>query len=171
MDFSPLADADEAEEDLSGHDVLIGGMLITPEILGSVVVPLQCGQIGMSPTEKFNVVSAACARYMDWAVKEIQDGGLAVCKDHRALWWKVLQQFRSPDTKDKLDQLTSKLGVEGEAIARIEPEQVRILTGQTNPLFHVLKGELLFRMYLSDEGARPKPCSEGISKGKWLKEG
>ncbi|KAL8888332.1 MAG: hypothetical protein Q9192_006193, partial [Flavoplaca navasiana] len=166
MEFSLLAGADEAEEDLSDHDVLVGGVPITPEILESVVVPLQSDQIGMSPAEKFNVVSAACARYMDWAVKEVQDGGLAVRKDHRALWWKVLQRFvesdwgqaliqRSPNTKDKLDQLTSKLGVEGEAIARIGPELVRMLTGQTNPLFHVLKDDLLFRMYLSDEGARP----------------
>lgn len=166
MDFTPPTNADSAEEHASSQDILVGGVPITAEILESAVVPLQSDEIGMSPAEKFNVGSSACARYIDWAVREIRDGGLAVRKDHRAYWWKVLQQFvesssgraliqQSPDTKDKLDQVTSKLGVEGEAIAWIGPELVRMLTGQTNPLFHVLKDDLLFRMYLSDEGARP----------------
>ncbi|KAI4102977.1 MAG: hypothetical protein L6R37_004059 [Teloschistes peruensis] len=158
--------ADSAEENASSQDILVGGVPITAGILESAVVPLQYDEIGMSPAEKFNVGSSACARYIDWAVREMHDGGPAVRKDHRAHWWKVLQQFvesssgwaligQSADTKDKLDLVTSKLGVEGEAIAWIGPELVRMLTGQTNPLFHVLKDDLLFRMYLSDEGARP----------------
>ncbi|KAL8780321.1 MAG: hypothetical protein Q9213_006519 [Squamulea squamosa] len=166
MDFTLLAGADEVEQDPSRQEILIGGVPITPEILESAVVPLQSDEVGMSPAEKFNVSSAACARYIYWAVKEIQDSGLTVRKDHRGHWWKVLQHFvesgsgraliqQSPDSRDKLDQLTSKLGVEGEAIARIGPELVRMLTGQTNPFFHILKDDLLFRMYLSDEGARP----------------
>lgn len=35
---------------------------------------------------------------------------------------------------------------EGGAIAGIGPELVRMLTGQTNPILHVLKDDLLFRM-------------------------
>ncbi|KAI4230028.1 MAG: hypothetical protein L6R36_000407 [Xanthoria steineri] len=166
MEFTPLAVDDKAEEHSTGEDIQVGGLSITPDMLESAIVPLQSDEIGVSAAEKFNVGSAACARYIEWAVKEIQGGELAVCNDHRAHWWKVLKKFvesgsggalvqKSPATKDKLDQLTAKLGIEGEAIARIGPELVNMLTGQTNPLFHVLKDDLLFRMYLSDEGARP----------------
>lgn len=127
---------------------------------------LQSDDVGMSAAEKFNACSACCARYIDWAVAEVHDRGLAVKQDHRLHWWKVMQGFvrsesgralieQSPSTKADLQALTSKLGVEGEAIARIGPEIVRVLTGQTNPLFHMLRDNLLFRMYLSDEGARP----------------
>ncbi|KAL8999555.1 MAG: hypothetical protein Q9169_001644 [Polycauliona sp. 2 TL-2023] len=166
MHFTLPVDSNKTDQDSSGQHISVGGVPVTPEILESAIVRLQCDEIGMSAAEKFTVGSAACAKYIDWAVKKIRDSGLAVRKDHRAHWWKVLQQFvdsdsgqaliqRSPDTEDELNQLTSKLGVEGEAIARIGPELVRMLTGQTNPLFHVLKDDLLFRMYLSDEGARP----------------
>lgn len=57
--------------------------------------------------------------------------------------------------QEELDKLTSRLGVEGEAVARIGPELVPLLTGQTDPLTHFLKDDLLFRVYHSDEGARP----------------
>lgn len=166
MDFLPLTVTDKESKDKSGQHTSVGGLSITAEYLESAAVPLQSDEFGMSPAEKFNLGSAACARYIDWAVKEIHDHGLAVTQDHRAYWWNALQEFvksesgqaliqQSPDTKDGLDQLTSRLGIEGEAIAWIGPELVRMLTGQTNPLFHVLKDDLLFRMYLSDEGARP----------------
>ncbi|KAL9042940.1 MAG: hypothetical protein Q9180_000230 [Flavoplaca navasiana] len=165
-ELTPRAVGDKAEAGNPGQDKLIGGVAVTSKMLESAVVPLQSDDIGLSPAEKFNSVSAACARYIDWAVKEIHDGGLAIVQDHRLHWWEVLNQFvtsnsgrdliqESPDTKDKLDKLTSKLGVEGEAVARIGPELVRMLTGKTTPLFYVLEDNLLFRMYLSDEGARP----------------
>ncbi|KAL8727338.1 MAG: hypothetical protein Q9166_006106 [cf. Caloplaca sp. 2 TL-2023] len=164
--FTPLAVTDKAGEDTWSQGISIGGVFVTPEILESVVIPLQSNEVGMSPAEKFNLGSAACARYIDWAIEEMHDRRLTVKKDHRAHWWKVLQQFvesesgraliqQSPNTKEELDQLPSKLGIEGEAIAWIGPELVRLLTGQTNPLFHILKDDLLFRLYLSDEGARP----------------
>lgn len=54
----------------------------------------------------------------------------------------------------QLRPATSKLGIEGEAIARNGPELVRMLTSQTNPLFHILQNDLIFRIYLSNEGAR-----------------
>ncbi|KAL5354342.1 hypothetical protein ACLOAV_000431 [Pseudogymnoascus australis] len=139
---------------------------VRAEILESVVIPLQSDEAGISQAEKVNLGSVACARYIDWAVRQMHDCGLAVKGDHRANWWRLLEEFfnsetgqaliqRSPKTKGELDQLTSKLGVEGEAIARIGPELVPLLTGQTDPLTHFLKDDLLFRVYHSDEGARP----------------
>ncbi|KAM0251871.1 hypothetical protein ACHAQJ_007984 [Trichoderma viride] len=139
---------------------------ITAEMLELAHVPLQSDEVGISQAEKVNLTSIACARYIDWAVKEMNDRGLAVKDDHRANWWKLLERFASsemgksliqqgPATKDELDKLTSKLGVEGEAVARIGPELIPLLTGQTDPLTHFLKDDLLFRVYHSDEGARP----------------
>ncbi|RFU79325.1 polyketide synthase [Trichoderma arundinaceum] len=139
---------------------------ITAEILESAVVPLQSDEAGISQAEKVNLTSIACARYIDWAVREMHDRGLVVKDDHRINWWKLLEKFarsdigksliqQSPETKEELDQLTSKLGVEGEAVARIGPELIPLLTGQTDPLTHFLKDDLLFRVYHSDEGARP----------------
>ncbi|KND88228.1 Phenylacetone monooxygenase [Tolypocladium ophioglossoides CBS 100239] len=166
MDFTPLAVADKAGQDTFGQDTSVDRLSVTAQILESAAMPLQSDEAGISPAEKFNLTSAACARYIHWAVKEMHDRGLAAKAAYRAYWWKVLQDFvkselgraliqQSPNTKGELDQLTSKLGVEGEAIARIGPELVRLLTGQTHPLAHILKDDLLFRMYLSDEGARP----------------
>ncbi|KAE8149048.1 steroid monooxygenase [Aspergillus avenaceus] len=172
MEFTAhtVTDEDEdtapVEEDTFGQATSVGGVPVTAEMLESVVMPMQSDDIRMSAAEKFNVGSAACARYIDWAVKEVQDRGLVLKQDHRVHWWKVMQKFvksesgrmlieQSPSTKEGLQALTLKLGTEGEAISRIGPEIVRMLTGQTNPLFHMLRDNLLFRMYLSDEGARP----------------
>lgn len=77
-------------------DVTVGGVSITASELESVIVPLQSDQAGMSPKEKFNKGSAICARYIDWAIKDIHDQGLAVKQDHRAHWWKALLQFAHP---------------------------------------------------------------------------
>ncbi|KAL6704217.1 hypothetical protein ACN47E_008474 [Coniothyrium glycines] len=139
---------------------------ISAEMLESMVIPLQSDQVGIPPAEKFNRCSAACARYVSWAVQEIQKDGLVVKHDYRTYWWKVMDAFvrseqgqtlidQSPDTKEGLDKLTCKLGVEGEAISKIGPKLVGLLTGQVYPLSLLLKDDLLFRMYLSDEGARP----------------
>ncbi|KAI5460632.1 putative polyketide synthase [Mariannaea sp. PMI_226] len=139
---------------------------VTAQTLESAEVPLQSDEAGISQAEKVELGSVACARYIDWAVREMRDRGLAVQDDHRVHWWRLLEEFfrsesgqgliqRSPETKEELDQLTSRLGVEGEAIARIGPELIPLLTGQTDPLAHFLKDDLLFRVYHSDEGARP----------------
>lgn len=139
---------------------------ITPELLESVDVPLQSTEAGITQAEKVDLGSMACARYIDWAVREMRDRNLAVKNDHRINWWRLLQEFydsrtgqeliqRSPKTKDELDKLTSRIGVEGEAIAKIGPELVPLLTGQTDPLTHFLEDDLIFRVYHSDEGARP----------------
>lgn len=148
---------------------------VTAEILESAIIPLQSDEAGISQAEKVNLGSVACARYIDWAVRQMHDRGLAVMDDHRVNWWRLLEEFfnsetgqaliqRSPKTKDELDQLTSRLGVEGEAIARIGPELVPLLTGQTDPLTHFLKDDLLFRVYHSDEGARPNRYMADYSK-------
>ncbi|UKZ74669.1 Type I Iterative PKS [Trichoderma virens FT-333] len=139
---------------------------ITAEIIESAVVSLQSDEVGISQAEKVNLTSVACARYIDWAVREMHNRGLTVKDDHRVNWWKLLKKFaaseigksliqRSPETKEELDKLTSRLGVEGEAVARIGPELIPLLTGETDPLTHFLKDDLLFRVYHSDEGARP----------------
>ena len=166
MNFSPPVVADKVDQGISSQDTSVNGLSITAEMLESVVLPLQSDEVDMSHAEKFNLISAASARYIDWAVKEVQERGLAVKQDYRVHWWKVMQDFvksdtgktiiqHSPSTREELEQLTSKLGIEGEAIARVGPEIARLLTGKTHPLAHILKGDLLFRMYLSDEGARP----------------
>lgn len=153
----------------------IGGVSVTSEMLESAVLPLQVGHGEMSPVDKFNLGSAACARYIDWAVKDVNDRGLAVKQDYRVHWWKVMRDFvksesgqalvqQAPKTKEELDELTSKLGVEGEAISKIGPEIARMLTDETKPLFHMLKDDLLFRMYLSDEGARPNQYAADFTK-------
>lgn len=139
---------------------------ITPEMLERVQIPLQSDEAGITQAEKVNLTFVACARYIDWAVKEMQERRLAVKDDHRVNWWRLLKNFassemgkslieKSPKMKEELDKLTSRLGVEGEAVARIGPELVPLLTGQTDPLTHFLKDDLLFRVYHSDEGARP----------------
>ncbi|GFP60348.1 highly reducing polyketide synthase AFT9-1 [Trichoderma asperellum] len=139
---------------------------ITPEVLERVQIPLQSDEAGITQAEKVNLTFVACARYIDWAVKEMHERGLAVKDDHRVNWWRLLENFassemgkslieKSPNTKEELDKLTSRLGVEGEAVARIGPELIPLLTGQTDPLTHFLKDDLLFRVYHSDEGARP----------------
>lgn len=139
---------------------------ITPEMLERVQIPLQSDEAGISQAEKVNLTFVACARYIDWAVKEMHEHGLTVKDDHRVNWWRLLENFassemgkslieKSPKTKEELDKLTSRLGVEGEAVARIGPELIPLLTGQTDPLTHFLKDDLLFRVYHSDEGARP----------------
>lgn len=139
---------------------------ITAEMLESIVVPFQSDEVGISQTEKVNYTFVLCAKYIDWAVKKIRNGMLPIADDHRANLWKWLVKFadsetgkdlirRSPKSQDELDRLTSKLGVEGEAIARIGPQLTAIITGQTDPLNLFLEDELLFRIYHGDECARP----------------
>ncbi|KAL7917758.1 hypothetical protein ACQKWADRAFT_331646 [Trichoderma austrokoningii] len=139
---------------------------ITPEMLERVHIPLQSDDAGIMQVEKVNLTFVACARYIDWAIKEMNERGLTIIDDHRVNWWRLLENFaasdigkllieKSPKTKEELDKFTSRLGIEGEAIARIRPELIPLLTGQTDPLTHFVKDDLLFRVYHSDEGARP----------------
>lgn len=118
---------------------------ITAEMLESVITPFQSDELGMCQKEKANTTSLICARYIDWTVRKIHNGVLPVADDHRANLWKWLVRFvdseigrdlirRSPESQDELDRLTSKLGVEGEAIARFGPQLTAIITGQTDPL-------------------------------------
>ena len=165
MDFNTSPITDNAGKDTADQTTSIGEVLVTAEMLESVVIPLQSDEIEISPAEKFNLISAASARYIDWAVKEIHDRGLKVKDDYRTHWWRVMCGFvnsksglaliqQGPSTKEESDQLASKWGIEGEAITRIGPQLVPMLTGQINPLFEILRDDLLFRIYLSDESAR-----------------
>jgi len=144
----------------------IDNIPVTAEMLESATVAFQSVETCSSPEEKINLGSAACARYIDWAVKEVHRRELTIKQDYRVHWWKVLEKFtesetgraliqQAPNTKQELDQLTSKLGVEGEVIARFGPELVSLLTGHTDPLTHFLQNDLLFRVYHSDEFVRP----------------
>ncbi|KAK1979516.1 steroid monooxygenase [Colletotrichum cereale] len=163
MEFTRIKDTEKTGEYAQASS---DGASALVERLESMVMPLQSDEIGISQAEKVNLCHAICARYIDWAVREMHDRGLAPKPDHRVYWWKVMQKFvqskegraliqQSPSTSKQLDQLTSKLGIEGEAIAHVGPELVRLLTGRTHPLSHLMKDDLLFRLYLSDEGARP----------------
>ena len=143
----------------------VGGVAVTAKQLESVQIHLQAHKVRMSLSEKFNLASALGAWYICRAVSEMLDRGLTPVLDYRIHWWKVLRAYaeseerqalarQSPQTKEEVKRTTSKLGVEGEGLARVGPEIVRILTGKTVPLALTLKGNLLFRMYLGDEGAR-----------------
>ncbi|KAI1086563.1 putative polyketide synthase [Rostrohypoxylon terebratum] len=139
---------------------------ITAEMLESVIIPFQSDEVGMSQSEKVIHTLTTCARYIDWAVKKIRHDKLPVAGNYRTHLWKWFVKFvdseagqalirKSPKSQDELDRLTSKMGVEGEAIARLGSELTAILIGQTDPLILFLEDELLFRMYHGDEWARP----------------
>ncbi|KKY29532.1 putative cyclohexanone monooxygenase [Diaporthe ampelina] len=169
VEFTRLAASgggDSAGCETVGRTISVGGWSVTAEKLESVVVPLQSGDVGLSLQEKFRLSSRASARYIERAVNDIRKRGLAVPNDHKSHWWRVCQDFvnsepgraliqDSPDTQDGLDQLTSRIGLEGEAIKRIGSDLVGLLTGEIDPISHVLKDDLLFRLYLSDDGIRP----------------
>ncbi|GIJ91110.1 hypothetical protein Asppvi_010075 [Aspergillus pseudoviridinutans] len=162
MNFTPL-DGAKASNGVSKQTV--GGVHVTPEMLESVQIPLEADKVGMTPAEKSKLVNAATAVYIDTAVKEMRMRGLGPKQDYRVHWWKVMQDFvdseegqrvlqETPLTKEELERLISKLGIEGEVIARMGPEIVNILTGKTHALAHIMRDDLLFRVYLSDEGRR-----------------
>ncbi|KAJ5400907.1 hypothetical protein N7465_011396 [Penicillium sp. CMV-2018d] len=143
----------------------VGGVYVTPEMLESVNIPLEADKAGMTLAEKSDLVNAATAFYVDAAVNDMRRRGLTPKHDYRVHWWKVMEDFvdsdegqmavqAAPLTKEGVESLASKLGIEGEVIARMGPEIVNILTGKTHPLAHIMKDNLLFRVYLSDEGRR-----------------
>ncbi|KAF7166605.1 hypothetical protein CNMCM5623_000200 [Aspergillus felis] len=163
MNFTALDNAQKASNGVSKQT--IGGVHVTPEMLQSVQIPLEADKVGMTPAEKSKLVNAATAVYIDTAVKEMRMRGLSPKQDYRVHWWKVMQDFvdseegqrvlqETPLTKEELERLISKLGIEGEVIARMGPEIVNILTGKTHALAHIMRDDLLFRVYLSDEGRR-----------------
>jgi cation diffusion facilitator CzcD-associated flavoprotein CzcO/SAM-dependent methyltransferase len=165
MTFTPLDGAQKASNGVSEQPSTVGGVHVTAEMLESVQIPLEADNVGMTPAEKSKLVNAATAVYIDTAVKEMRMRGLGPKQDHRVHWWKVMQDFvdseegqrvlqETPLTKEGLERLISKLGIEGEVIARMGPEIVNILTGKTHALAHIMRDDLLFRIYLSDEGRR-----------------
>lgn len=160
---------------------LLDHLSMTAEQLESAAIPLQSDKVGLSAEEKFNIISALCARYIDWAVKEVRGSGLEVKQDYRRYWWKTMDDFatsssgqalveQSPDNEQELAELIGQLGTEGNAIAHVGPELVRLLTGQTDPIQHILKDELLFRIYSADEGARPNHYIAQVAKALLSKQ-
>ncbi|RYP79851.1 hypothetical protein DL770_006497 [Monosporascus sp. CRB-9-2] len=165
MSFTPLDKTTNASNGVSNQNSTVGGVHVTPEMLESVQIPLQADEIGMTAAAKSNLVNAATAVYIDTAVKDMRRRGLSPKQDYRVHWWKVMQDFvdseegqkfvhEAPSTKEELERLTSKLGIEGEVIARMGPEIVNFLTGKSHALAHIMRDNLLFRVYLSDEGRR-----------------
>ncbi|KAH2160557.1 hypothetical protein KXW33_004588 [Aspergillus fumigatus] len=162
MSFTRL-DGAEASNGVSKQTV--GGVHVTPEMLESVQIPLEADKVGMTPAEKSKLVNAATAVYIDMAVEEMRSRGLAPKADYRVHWWKVMQDFvdsgegqrvlqETSLINQELERVIAKLGIEGEVIARMGPEIVNILTGKTHALAHIMRDDLLFRVYLSDEGRR-----------------
>jgi SAM-dependent methyltransferase len=162
MSFTPL---DGAKTSNGVSKQTVGGVHVTPEMLESVQIPLEADKVGMTPAEKSKLVNAVTAVYIDTAVEEMRNRGLTPKQDYRVHWWKVMQDFvdsvegqrvvrETPLTKEGLESLISKLGIEGEVIARMGPEILNILIGKTHALAHIMRDDLLFRVYLSDEGRR-----------------
>ncbi|OGE56167.1 hypothetical protein PENARI_c003G08453 [Penicillium arizonense] len=165
MSFTPLEGAKNASRGVPKQMNTVGGVHVTPEMLESVQIPLEADKVGMTVAGKSNFVNATTAVYIERAVKEMRRRGLSPKQDYRVHWWKVMQDFvdseegqrlvqEAPSTAEGLEDLISKLGIEGEVIARMGPEIVNILTGKTHALAHIMRGDLLFRVYLSDEGRR-----------------
>ncbi|KAB8071242.1 hypothetical protein BDV29DRAFT_197554 [Aspergillus leporis] len=165
MSFTSLDGAQKASNGVSKQTSTVGGVHVTPEMLESIQIPLEADKVGMALAEKSNLVNAATAVYIDTAVKEMRTRGLSPKQDYRVHWWKVMQDFvdteeaqrvlqETPLKKEGLERLFFKLGIEGEVIARMGPEIVNILTGKTHALAHIMRDDLLFRVYLSDEGRR-----------------
>ncbi|KAH8689748.1 S-adenosyl-L-methionine-dependent methyltransferase [Phaeosphaeriaceae sp. PMI808] len=159
---------------------LLDQLSVTAEELQSIAIPLQSDEIGISPDEKFNIGSALCARYIGRAVRHVEDRSLPVKQDYRLHWWKVMKDFansasgqaliaQSPTSKEDMEEVASNLGVEGEAIAWFGPELVRLLTGETYPLQHILTNELLFRIYSADECSRTNQYIAEVIKTLSLK--
>ncbi|KAL4740408.1 hypothetical protein BDV11DRAFT_214406 [Aspergillus similis] len=165
MSFTPLDRAQTASNGVAKQPSTVGGVHVTSAMLESVQMPLEADKVGMTLAEKSRLVNAATAFYMDAAVREMRQRGLSPKQDYRVHWWKVMQDFVDGEatqralqetalTKGELARLISKLGIEGEVIARMGPEIVNILTGKTHALAHFMRDDLLFRVYLSDEGRR-----------------
>jgi cation diffusion facilitator CzcD-associated flavoprotein CzcO/SAM-dependent methyltransferase len=165
MSFTPADGAKKANNGVSKLPTTVGGVHVTPEILESVQIPLEADKAGMTVAEKSVLVNAATAVYIDAAVKEMRRRGLTPKQDYRVHWWKVMQDFVDSEEAQKAIQessltmegvasLISRLGIEGEVIARMGPEIVNILIGKTHALAHIMRDNLLFRVYLSDEGRR-----------------
>ncbi|KAJ5793502.1 hypothetical protein N7457_000101 [Penicillium paradoxum] len=165
MSFTTLEGAKNGTNDVSSPSSTVGGVQLTPAMLESVHIPLEADKVGMTVAEKSTLVNAATAVYIDAAVKEMRRRGLSPKQDYRLHWWKVMEDFVDSDeaqktieeaslTKEGVENLIPRLGIEGEVIARMGPEIVNILIGKTHALAHIMREDLLFRVYLSDEGRR-----------------
>ncbi|KAL4756944.1 bifunctional monooxygenase/methyltransferase psoF [Aspergillus foveolatus] len=165
MSFTCLDGAQAASNGVAKQLNTVGGVHVTPAMLESIQKPVEADSVGMTLAEKFRLVNAATAVYLDAAVKEMRQRGLSPKQDYRVHWWKVMQDFVDSEAgqralqetvlvKGELTSLISKLGIEGEVIARMGPEIVDTFTGKTHALVHLMRDNLLFRAYLSDEGRR-----------------
>ncbi|KAI1778534.1 steroid monooxygenase [Hypoxylon cercidicola] len=165
MTFRTNTEIPKSPNSVENGKSLVGSLHLTPDMLESMQVPLQADKIGITPEAKSCLVNAAAAAYLNMAVKEMRRRKLNPVQDYRVHWWKVMREFvdseegqdllhEAPVTSEGLEQLTSKLGIEGEVLARMGPDVLNILIGKTHPLAHIMKDDLLFRVYLSDESKR-----------------
>ncbi|KAL4812555.1 S-adenosyl-L-methionine-dependent methyltransferase [Aspergillus spinulosporus] len=175
MSFTRADGAQTASNGAAKEPSTVGGVHVTPAMLESIQIPLEADKVGMTPAEKSRLVNAATAVYMDAAVKEMRQRGLSPKQDYRVHWWKVMQDFVDSEagqralqetalTKKEFASFISKLGIEGEVIERMGPEIVKILTGKTHALAHLMRDDLLFRVYLSDEGRRANRYMAGYAR-------
>ncbi|KAJ0414058.1 hypothetical protein BJY00DRAFT_295729 [Aspergillus carlsbadensis] len=165
MRFTQLDGARSTNSGPSYEASTVGGVYVTAEMFETIQIPLEADSVGMTLAEKSSLINAATALYVDSAVTEMRMRGLAPKQDYRVHWWRVMQQFidtgegermlqGTPLTKGGLERLSLNLGVEGEVIATMGPKIVNILTGKRHPLAQMMKDDLLFRVYRSDEGRR-----------------
>ncbi|WEW55374.1 hypothetical protein PRK78_000804 [Emydomyces testavorans] len=164
MSFTSPDGAQKASNGVPKQSSTVGGVHVTPQMLESVQIPSEAEKYGMTLAEKSDLVNAATAVYIGTAVKEMRRRGLSPKQDYRTYWWKAMLEFvdreaqmvlhETPLTEEELGKLIPRLGIEGEVIERVGPEIVNILTGKTHALANIMRDDLLFRVYLSDEGRR-----------------
>ncbi|KAI1737469.1 steroid monooxygenase [Xylaria scruposa] len=165
MTFKSEAEASKSPNGVANGHSLVSTLGLTVDTLESMRIPLQAEEIGIAPDDRSVLVNAAAAAYLNIAVKEMRARKLEPVQDYRVHWWKTTTEFvdseegqgliqEAPVTLEGLERLTSKLGIEGETLARMGPEVMNIMIGKTHSLAHIMEDDLLFRVYLSDEGKR-----------------
>ncbi|KAH9883278.1 polyketide synthase [Xylariomycetidae sp. FL2044] len=138
---------------------------ITPDILESIVTPMQCDKIGLTQVDKVKALYAACAYYINASTREIQEKGLTVSDDHRAQLFKWMTSFvkgaecrdlllDAPAPPEELAPQLEKYGVEGLLVSRLGSQLTSILTGKTDALSLFLQDNLLYEIYHEDESRR-----------------
>ncbi|KAL3429104.1 hypothetical protein BDV09DRAFT_200927 [Aspergillus tetrazonus] len=147
MSFTRLDRIQMASNGVAKQPNAVGGVHVTPAMLESIQMPLEADNVGMTLAEKSRLVNVATAVYMDAAVKEMRQRGLNPKQDYRVHWWKVIQDF--------VDSEAGQRALQEAALVKEELSKiVNILTNKTHALAHLMRHDLLFRVYLSGEGRR-----------------
>ncbi|RYP61834.1 hypothetical protein DL770_009703 [Monosporascus sp. CRB-9-2] len=138
---------------------------VTPDVLECIATPLQCDEAGLSQADKLGALHAACARYIDWSIRDIKERGLTIPNDHRSNLFQWMVDYikssagqamlkSSPETEEEILRQLSGLGVEGELITRFGPKMTSMLIGETDALALFLEDNLLYRVYHTDDSGR-----------------